>query len=85
MPLLSQARADAKVAVLLVNLTERCGEGDGMLLLPLSRGAMAETLALTIETVSRQMTALEKAGLIEGRGLRGSRVPGLAALVNVSG
>jgi CRP/FNR family transcriptional regulator, anaerobic regulatory protein len=33
--------------------------------LPLSRADMADFLGLTIETVSRQMTALKKSGLID--------------------
>ena len=39
--------------------------------LPLTRGEIAGLLGLTIETVSRQMTALEKQGIIRRRGLRG--------------
>jgi CRP/FNR family transcriptional regulator, anaerobic regulatory protein len=43
--------------------------------LPLSRGDMADYLALTIETVSRQMTALKNAGLIDfAKGDRHCRV-----------
>lgn len=39
--------------------------------LPLSRGEMAGVLGLTIETVSRQVTALEREGLIARDGPRG--------------
>lgn len=39
--------------------------------LPLSRGEMAGVLGLTIETVSRQLTALEREKVIERRGARG--------------
>jgi len=39
--------------------------------LPLSRGEMAEMLGLTIETISRQLTALERGGSIRRKGLRG--------------
>lgn len=42
--------------------------------LPLSRGEMADLLGLTIETVSRQLTVLEKDGLIEKQGARGIRI-----------
>ncbi|MEM7267770.1 MAG: helix-turn-helix domain-containing protein [Pseudomonadota bacterium] len=48
--------------------------------LPITREAMADYLGLTIETVSRQLTALRKAGLIEMQSLRGVLVPDLAAL-----
>tara|TARA_R110002072_G_scaffold38314_18_gene110996 strand:- start:6205 stop:6891 length:687 start_codon:yes stop_codon:yes gene_type:complete len=39
--------------------------------LPLSRGEMANMLGLTIETVSRQITLLEREGAIARRGKRG--------------
>jgi len=39
--------------------------------LPLSRGEMAGLLGLTIETVSRQLTALEKDGIITRKNMRG--------------
>ena len=39
--------------------------------LPLSRAELAGLLGLTIETVSRQLSALEKSGAIRRRGLRG--------------
>lgn len=42
--------------------------------LPLSRAEMAGLLGLTIETVSRQLSALEKTGAIRRRGLRGIEV-----------
>ena len=40
-------------------------------MLPLSRNDMASLLGLTIETVSRQLTGLEKSGLIQRQGARG--------------
>jgi CRP/FNR family transcriptional regulator len=42
--------------------------------LPLTRGEMAGLLGLTIETVSRQLTALERDGVIGRFGARGIRV-----------
>lgn len=48
--------------------------------LPLSRAELASLLGLTIETVSRQMTRLERSGLIQRTGARGIIVndaPGL--------
>ena len=41
------------------------------LILPLTREAMADYLGLTLETVSRQMSALKRDNLIELRGKRG--------------
>lgn len=52
--------------------------------LPLTRGEMAGLLGLTIETVSRQFSRLEKQGMIKRRGARGIEIrdaPALHALV----
>lgn len=51
----------------------------------LTRGEMASLLGLTIETVSRQVTGLEKAGLIRRKGGRGiviENAPGLESLAS---
>lgn len=48
--------------------------------LPLTRGEMGQVLGLTIETVSRQLTKLEKDGIIERTGARGIRVTDTARL-----
>lgn len=57
--MLTLGRRDArqKVAAFLLDMAERSDAVD-TLELPMSRGAMGEALGLTIETVSRQMTAL---------------------------
>ena len=52
--------------------------------LPLTRGEMAGILGLTIETISRQLSKLEKTGLIKREGARGLVIrdaPALEALV----
>lgn len=52
--------------------------------LPLTRGEMAGLLGLTIETVSRQLSRLERQGLIKRQGARGIEIrnaPALHALV----
>ncbi len=52
--------------------------------LPLSRSEMAGLLGLTIETVSRQISRLEKQGLLKRQGARGIEIcnaPALHALV----
>ncbi len=53
--------------------------------LPLTREAMAEYLGLTIETASRQMSALKREGVIALQGKRNIKVPDLARLLNESG
>jgi CRP/FNR family transcriptional regulator, anaerobic regulatory protein len=53
--------------------------------LPLTRAAMADYLGLTLETVSRQMTALRQDGVIVLRGLRHVIVPDLDRLLAESG
>jgi CRP/FNR family transcriptional regulator, anaerobic regulatory protein len=48
--------------------------------LPLTRGEMAGLLGLTIETVSRQLSRLEKQGLIQRYGARGIEIRDAPAL-----
>jgi CRP/FNR family transcriptional regulator, anaerobic regulatory protein len=53
--------------------------------LPLSRAEIGSLLGLTIETVSRQLSGLEKTGLIERKGARGMEIrdaPALEALAS---
>ncbi len=53
--------------------------------LPLTREAMADYLGLTLETVSRQISALKKAGIIVLDGKRRVVVPSLERLMNETG
>lgn len=53
--------------------------------LPLTREAMADYMGLTIETVSRQMTALRKDGVIELDGTRRIIIPDFEALLDETG
>ncbi len=53
--------------------------------LPLTREAMADYLGLTIETVSRQITALRRDGIIEMAGKREVTLPDYDRLVEESG
>ena len=53
--------------------------------LPLSREAMADYLGLTLETVSRQINALKREGLIDLTGKRGVILHDVAQLIDVSG
>ena len=49
--------------------------------LPLTREAMADYLGLTLETVSRQISALKKAGVIVLEGKRRVIVPDVVRLM----
>lgn len=53
--------------------------------LPLTREAMADYLGLTLETVSRQMSALKNDGVIKLDGKRHIIVPDFAALMDETG
>ena len=53
--------------------------------LPLTREAMADYLGLTLETVSRQMTALKKDGVIELEGKRRITIPDMERLMEEAG
>jgi len=53
--------------------------------LPLTREAMADYLGLTLETVSRQISALRKDGLIDLEGKRRVHVPDYEALLAETG
>jgi len=77
MVLLGRKSATARVASFLLAMSERVGSaaeaGGAEALrfeLPLSRQDMADLLGLTIETVSRQITALREQGIIETPGRR---------------
>lgn len=53
--------------------------------LPLSRGEIAALLGITIETVSRQLSALERDGIIRRNGLRGVELADAARLEQEAG
>jgi len=69
---LARRSAPAKVAGCLLDMADRAAStgcratpaGPFTFDLPLARGEMADILGVTIETVSRQMTALKRAGII---------------------
>jgi CRP/FNR family transcriptional regulator, anaerobic regulatory protein len=81
--------AEAKVAGLIMAFARSASDSSchaaGHFDLPLSRNDIASLLGLTIETVSRQITALERAGLITRKGARGIDIrdaPALEALAS---
>ncbi len=101
MLLLGRKSATEKVATFLLHLARRhdligCGrdvspdaETDGraplQFELPMTRADMADYLGLTIETVSRQITRLKKAGLIDVANNRTITVLSDAGLKQISG
>ncbi|MGY2049399.1 helix-turn-helix domain-containing protein [Methylobacterium sp. JK268] len=63
MVLLGRKSARERVASFLLGLSERAGAG-GPVALPMSRADIADHLGLTMESVSRTLTQLEREGLI---------------------
>lgn len=83
--LVGRPRARARVAGLLFMLAKGCADGDRVapgarVPLPMTRGEMASLLGLTIETVSRELTKLEREGIIARDGARAIRVANPPAL-----
>jgi len=71
---LGRKTAGERIAVFLVGMAERIGvEQDGRLVLelPMSRRDISDSLGLTIETVSRQLSKLRDDGVIETVGRSG--------------
>lgn len=89
MLVLGRMTAREKVASFLSLISDHIDpehEGDSVTFeLPLSRAEIADYLGLTIETVSRQFTALRKEGLIEIEGNRHIVVPDREALKDATG
>ena len=88
MVMLVRQSAEEKVAAFLLDMAARAeglvcrASADAPLTfdLPLSRGQIADVLGLTIETVSRQMTRLKRAGIIALPGVRTVTIRHAAAL-----
>ena len=87
MTVLGRKTAREKVATLLTRLLRRATlpaelelPGPKTVLLPLSREAIADFVGLTVETVSRQFTALRKDGVIRLDGKRRVIVPDVERL-----
>lgn len=92
MLLLGRKTAREKIATFLSILARRSAalmaapSVDGLTFeLPLTREAISDYLGLTIETVSRQITALRKAGVIEMVDSRRVRVPDFTRLLDAAG
>ncbi|MEC7763077.1 MAG: Crp/Fnr family transcriptional regulator [Pseudomonadota bacterium] len=92
MTVLGRKTAREKIASLLMIVARRDASlrkqlpGDGMVFdLPLTREAMSDYLGLTLETVSRQISALRKSGVIQLEGKRRVIVPDLEELIAETG
>lgn len=75
--------AAARIADFLVSMAERlagCTSGACAFVLPMSRRDIGDSLGLTIETVSRQITELREAGLVATEGRSMVRLTDVAAL-----
>jgi CRP-like cAMP-binding protein len=85
---LGRKSAQERIAGFLSAMADRIGTGDAIgpeLDLPMSRRDIADSLGLTIETVSRQFSELRAAHLIETRGRSHIRVCDPAGLADRAG
>ena len=82
--LIGRRDAQARVAGFLLAMARAASESPchaaGRFDLPLTRGEMAGLLGTTIETVSRQLTHMERDGIIAREGRRGLLIRDPAAL-----
>ncbi|MBF9035300.1 helix-turn-helix domain-containing protein [Rhodobacterales bacterium HKCCE2091] len=85
---LGRKSARERVASFLLILARRLGRqsgGEMLFQLPVTREAMADYLGLTLETTSRQMSALRRDGVIATEGRSAVRVPDLIRLAEEAG
>lgn len=92
MLLLGRKTAREKIASLLAIIARRSNTANAAVTsgaltfeLPLTREAMADYLGLTLETVSRQISALRKEGIIEQQGKRRISIPDMGRLMEETG
>lgn len=80
--------AAARIADFLVSMAERlvdCTAGPCAFALPMSRRDIGDSLGLTIETVSRQLTELREAGLLATEGRSKIALTDVGALARIAG
>jgi len=80
--------AQARIADFLVSMAERlanCTAGACAFALPMSRRDIGDSLGLTIETVSRQLTELREAGLVATEGRSKVCISDVSALARIAG
>ena len=92
MLLLGRKTAREKIASLIAiiarrdaSLSKNDPDADFTFDLPMTREAMADYLGLTLETVSRQVSALKRAGVIKLVGKRTVTIPDFGALLDETG
>lgn len=92
MLVLGRKTAREKIASLILIIARRDAalklsrhEGDVRVDLPLTREAMADYLGLTLETVSRQLSALRRDGVIDLEGKRQVVIPDFDRLIEEAG
>jgi CRP/FNR family transcriptional regulator len=92
MLLLGRKTAREKISSLLVIIAKRASlksrflPGEGVEFdLPLTREAMSDYLGLTLETVSRQISALRREGVVKLEGNRHVLVPNMTRLLAETG
>ncbi|WP_113912503.1 transcriptional regulator FnrL [Roseovarius dicentrarchi] len=92
MLVLGRKTAREKIASLLAIIARRSAlsklsgsQGEAVFDLPLTREAMSDYLGLTLETVSRQISALRRDNVITLRGKRHVTIPDFARLLNEGG
>jgi len=87
--LTAQASAETRLAALIHDFAAAASDTSCHLAprfeLPLTRGEIANMLGLTIETVSRKLGEIERAGAIARAGKRGIEIVDPALLLNLSG
>ncbi|MBX3594640.1 MAG: Crp/Fnr family transcriptional regulator [Sphingomonas sp.] len=87
--LISKRQARSRVAALILAFSRAASPAPchdaAAFDLPLTRGEIAQLLGLTIETVSRMLTALESAGMIARRGSHGIAILDRGALEATAG
>lgn len=80
--------ANARIADFLISMAERladCTAGACDFSLPMSRRDIGDSLGLTIETVSRQLTELREAGLVATEGRSKVSLSDVSALARIAG
>jgi len=85
---LGHKSARQRIADFLVSIAERicgCTEGRCEFSLPMSRRDIGNSLGLTIETVSRQLTDLREEGLVETHGRSGICLVDIGSLISEAG